>query len=535
MKLHAINEGKQRRKISSKIAPLVALTLIITILPIYYPYIFNILEKPIEISSSEDDLLDVQTTTTLSDHHPPYCNHLLPPGERKKEGDGDDLKVVVVPEKKESRKSGRRRRRRKKRKRGWGEVVLTRTGGGGGGEIKNLDEGGGGGGGGGEIKNLYDGGGGSGEIKNLDGAGGGGEIKNLDGGGGGNGSSCDLFSGEWVENPEGPYYTNASCYAIQEHQNCMKYGRPDRDFLKWRWKPHGCELPIFDPSKFLEMMRGKSLAFVGDSIARNHMQSLLCLLSRVAYPNDVSNSDDLNFRHWKYPGYDFNISIFWSPYLVNTERINKKDVTQPFKLYLDELDESWTSQIENFNYVVISAGQWFFRPTIFYSNRRVIGCLYCPESTIHHRSSTFSYRRAWRTTFKAINGLKNFKGIVFMRSFAPSHFEGGGWDKGGDCVRTKPFKNNESVMEDYSLEMYKTQLQEYIIGEREGRRKGIKITLIDVTQVMQLRPDGHPGRYDHWPLQNVAMPNDCVHWCLPGPIDAWNDLLMELIGRECNR
>lgn len=93
---------------------------------------------------------------------------------------------------------------------------------------------------------------------------------------------CDLFSGEWVPNPEGPYYTNETCYAIQEHQNCMRFGRPDTGFLKWRWKPDECELPIFDPRRFLELVRGRSLAFVGDSVARNHMQSLICLLSRVS-------------------------------------------------------------------------------------------------------------------------------------------------------------------------------------------------------------------------------------------------------------
>lgn len=95
---------------------------------------------------------------------------------------------------------------------------------------------------------------------------------------------CDLFSGEWVPNNEAPYYTNETCFAIQEHQNCMKFGRPDTGFLKWKWKPDGCELPVFDPEKFFELVRGKSLAFVGDSVARNHMQSLICLLSTVSPP-----------------------------------------------------------------------------------------------------------------------------------------------------------------------------------------------------------------------------------------------------------
>lgn len=94
---------------------------------------------------------------------------------------------------------------------------------------------------------------------------------------------CDIFNGEWVPNPNAPYYTNKTCWAIHEHQNCMKYGRPDDEFLKWKWRPFGCELPVFNPFQFLEIVRGKSMAFVGDSVGRNQMQSMICLLSRVCF------------------------------------------------------------------------------------------------------------------------------------------------------------------------------------------------------------------------------------------------------------
>jgi len=92
---------------------------------------------------------------------------------------------------------------------------------------------------------------------------------------------CDIFRGEWVPNPHAPYYTNETCWAIHEHQNCLKFGRPDTEFMKWRWKPNDCDLPIFNPAQFLELVTGKSLAFVGDSVGRNQMQSLMCLLNRV--------------------------------------------------------------------------------------------------------------------------------------------------------------------------------------------------------------------------------------------------------------
>lgn len=252
----------------------------------------------------------------------------------------------------------------------------------------------------------------------------------------------------------------------------------------------------------------------------------------MVYPKDVSDTTDENFRKWEYGTYDFNISIFWSPYLVRTERTDANDITKPFKLYLDEFDESWTTQIEQFDYVIISAGHWFFRPTMFYVQGRLVGCLYCPQTNITHMTSYFSYRRAFRTTFRAINSIKNYKGITFLRSFAPSHFENGPWDKGGDCTRTRPFRSKEIVLEDFSLEMYTIQLNEIKIAQRLGRRSGLKFRLMDMTQAMLLRPDGHPSKYGHWPRENVSLANDCVHWCLPGPIDTWNDFLLEMMKKE---
>ncbi|KAK6129069.1 hypothetical protein DH2020_037182 [Rehmannia glutinosa] len=308
----------------------------------------------------------------------------------------------------------------------------------------------------------------------------------------------------------------------------MKYGRPDLGFLKWRWKPDDCELPLFDPHGFLELVHGKSLAFVGDSVARNHMQSLICLLSRVAHPVDLSDPSDQQNKHYEYREHDFNISMFWAPYLVKTGKLDN----EPFDLYLDEFHQHWPTKIAFYDYVIISAGPWFFRPTYFHLNRRLIGCLYCPEPNITQLTPIFSYRRAFQTAFRAINGAVGFNGVTFLRTYAPSHYEGGAWDQGGDCVRTTPFKRNETVLKDNVLEMYLVQLEELRIAQKAGRGNGGKLRLFDATKAMLLRADGHPSKYGHWPVANRTIPNDCVHWCLPGPIDSWNDFLQELLVRE---
>ena len=91
---------------------------------------------------------------------------------------------------------------------------------------------------------------------------------------------CDLFDGKWVRDRWGTAYTNRSCGTIPESKNCGKYGK-EQGYVHWRWKPDGCELPRFDAKNFLRIVRGKRMAFVGDSVSRNQMESLLCLLSQV--------------------------------------------------------------------------------------------------------------------------------------------------------------------------------------------------------------------------------------------------------------
>ncbi|GAV83596.1 PC-Esterase domain-containing protein/PMR5N domain-containing protein [Cephalotus follicularis] len=84
-----------------------------------------------------------------------------------------------------------------------------------------------------------------------------------------------------IPNPSGPVYTNAICPLTESHQNCMRNGRPDLGYLYSRWNPRACELPQFDAQRFLDLMKSKTLALIGDSISRNHVQSLLCMLSPV--------------------------------------------------------------------------------------------------------------------------------------------------------------------------------------------------------------------------------------------------------------
>ncbi|KAF1862996.1 hypothetical protein Lal_00018840 [Lupinus albus] len=349
---------------------------------------------------------------------------------------------------------------------------------------------------------------------------------------------CNIFSGEWVPYSKEPYYNNETCPLIIGQQNCMKFGRLDKVFLKWRWKPYECEIPLFDANLFLKIVKGKSMAFVGDSVGRNQMNSLLCLLNQVAHAEDISKrytNNTTNIWRWFYADYNFTLVTLWSPFLVraNDSDLNGHSNKSLMNLYLDNVDEAWASEIENFDFVIISAGQWFFRPLIFYENDQIAGCHKCEQKSIKDFSHYYGYKKAFRTTLRAIINLKGYKGVTFLRTFSPAHFENGEWNKGGNCERKKPFTKEEIKFDGYILDTYMTQVNEFIEAEKKARKRGLKFLMINTTEIMLRRPDGHPNNYVYGYSKNKNVTNnDCVHWCLPGPIDTWNEFLLYMLKME---
>ncbi|OAY82216.1 Protein PMR5, partial [Ananas comosus] len=61
-------------------------------------------------------------------------------------------------------------------------------------------------------------------------------------------SACDVFSGSWVRDDSYPLYQSLSCPVVDAEFNCQLYGRPDTDYLRYRWRPANCELPSLDIS-----------------------------------------------------------------------------------------------------------------------------------------------------------------------------------------------------------------------------------------------------------------------------------------------
>jgi glucan-binding YG repeat protein len=58
--------------------------------------------------------------------------------------------------------------------------------------------------------------------------------------------TCDLSKGEWVfDNASYPLYREEECSFLTSQVTCMRNGRRDDNYQKWRWQPSGCDMPRY--------------------------------------------------------------------------------------------------------------------------------------------------------------------------------------------------------------------------------------------------------------------------------------------------
>ncbi|XP_027913296.1 protein ALTERED XYLOGLUCAN 4-like [Vigna unguiculata] len=344
--------------------------------------------------------------------------------------------------------------------------------------------------------------------------------------------ACDYSNGEWVDDRSGPLYNVTTCGTIKESEKCISNGRPDTGYLYWRWQPKECNLPRFEPLTFLQLVENKHIAFVGDSLARNQLESLLCMLATVSTPNLVYKSpNDNKFRRWHFPSHNANFSLYWSPFLVQgVERSNEGPYYNT--MHLDHVNERWARDLEWFDMIVVSFGHWFLLPSVYYEGGSVIGSLNCPD--LNHTQMDFyvPLRKVLRTILSSIIERKCEIDVI-VKTFSPAHFEGD-WDKAGTCLKTEPYKKGEKEVEGMDAEIRKIEIEEVENAKAKASGfGGFRLDIVDVTRLALLRPDGHPGPYmNPFPFANGVperVQNDCVHWCLPGPIDTWNEIFLQII------
>ncbi|TKY54409.1 trichome birefringence 16 [Spatholobus suberectus] len=340
---------------------------------------------------------------------------------------------------------------------------------------------------------------------------------------------CNYAKGKWVPDNNRPLYSGFGCKQwLSGMWACRMMQRTDFEYEKLRWQPKDCQMEEFEGSKFLRRMQNKTLAFVGDSLGRQQFQSLMCMITggeEKLHVEDVGREYGLVIAEgsarpsgWAFRFSSTNTTIlyYWSAILCDVEPIDVNNPNTDYAMHLDRPPAFLRQYLHRFNVLVLNTGHHWNRGKLN-ANRWVMHVGGVPNTDRKIAVIWGAKNLTIHSVVSWVNSqLPKYPGLkVFFRSISPRHFVGGDWNTGGSCDNTKPMSVGKEILEEESSDQ-----------GAANAVKGTGVKLLDITAPSQLRDEAHISRFSITAKPGVQ---DCLHWCLPGVPDTWNELLFAQI------
>ncbi|XP_074577643.1 protein trichome birefringence-like 14 [Curcuma longa] len=337
---------------------------------------------------------------------------------------------------------------------------------------------------------------------------------------------CNFAKGKWVADEGRPLYSGFECKQwLSEPWACRLTQRTDFSYEKFRWKPENCDMPEFEGSNFLRRMQDKTIALVGDSLGRQQFQSLMCMVTGGKERPDVEDvglqygftmgPNDKRPNGWAYwfPTTNTTILYYWSATLCDVEPLNASDPTTSYAMHLDRPTSFLTQNLHKFDVLVLNTGHHWNRGKLR-ANRWEMFVNGTPNTdrrlAAMGSAKDFAVHRVVEWLDSQLPRHPRLK--AFFRSISPRHFFNGEWNSGGTCDNTKPLAGGNVVSQDDAA----------IDAAAVSAVNGTSVVLLDITGLSQLRDESHISKYS---IKGTEGVQDCLHWCLPGIPDTWNEVL----------
>ncbi|XP_042469097.1 protein ESKIMO 1-like [Zingiber officinale] len=344
-------------------------------------------------------------------------------------------------------------------------------------------------------------------------------------------ASCDLFTGRWVHDDVNyPLYKEPACEFLTEQVTCMRNGRRDDDYQKWRWQPQDCTLPRFDARVMLERLRGKRFMFVGDSLNRNQWESMVCLVQAAVPPGKKTLTKNGSLNVFRLHDYNASVEFYWAPFLVesNSDDPNQHSILN--RIIMPKSIAKHGKHWKNVDFLIFNTYIWWLNTL----DMKVLRGSFDEGSTEYDEvERPVAYRRVLDTWANWVKkNVDPKRTTVFFMSMSPNHIKSEEWDNpaGIKCaMETQPVGNLSHPLD------VGTDWRLFEVAEEVLRRlnKKVPVSMVKITALSELRKDGHTSVHTLrqgklLTAEQQADPAtyaDCIHWCLPGVPDVWNEFL----------
>ncbi|XP_061357488.1 protein trichome birefringence-like 38 [Gastrolobium bilobum] len=320
----------------------------------------------------------------------------------------------------------------------------------------------------------------------------------------GSDGGCNMYEGNWVWDDSYPLYDSSLCPHIRMEFDCLRYGRPDHQYLKYRWQPKNCDLPRFDGKDFLTKLKGKQIMFIGDSVSLNHWQSLICLLHSAVPQSEILQQGTDYITNHTFQDYGVSVIIFHSLYLVDI--IEEEKIGRVLKLDSLQSGDIW----KDMDVLVFNTWLWWYRR----GPKQPWDYIQIGDKMLKDMDRMEAFKTGLTTWAKWVDAVVDpSKTKVLFQGISPSHYNGIDWNE-------PEVRNCSKETQPISGSTYSTGLPpaSYVLQD-VLKTISKPVHLLNITTLSQLRKDAHPSSY------NGFKGMDCTHWCVAGLPDTWNQLL----------